>query len=965
MPGSRGSRVAALAAAALCLAALTAAPALAADNLPPEITVPGAQSVNEDTNLTLSGAGAISVTDPDADPDEIEISLSASNGVLTLATTSGLSITTGDGTSDPDIVFEGTLAEANAALSGLIYRGNQDYNGSDTIQVGADDLGHNGDPPAETDSDSVAITVNAVNDNPVNSLPATQTTNEDSSLTLSTGTGNLLSISDVDALPADDLRLTLNTTPTGSFPTGTMTLATTAGLTFTSGDGTGDQSMTFEGTLAEINAALDGMTFTPNQDMYGTGYGSGAGNIRVTTNDLGHNPAPAKLDSNDELAIHVNPVDNDPPTNHIVPGIGTYKNIPEELSLASGNQLEVRDLDDNELPTDQLEVSLSVTNGTMTFDNSVGFAALTFSDGDGTGDTTMTFTGDRSDITGAFDNGLTFTPDSGFTGTAQITMETEDLTNTPGPDQDVGDIQVDNPGDTVYYGGSKVTGTTTVPHVQAVLGRAELDGGGGANLVGGPTLADNPAGIAIDLVEEKIYWSVTHPSSGTTPRIYRANLDGSGSPEEFVTGNTSTPTGTAMNSTPSALVIDQTTRRLYWSSTDTTPPFDLASKAISYVSLDGPVPATSGGTVAVSTGTGSGGPRPFALDLANDRLFFGDTTGDAVGVAPIPGETGTNSRFTVTGATPSDPLGIAYNPDTNRLYWGNSTGDPQDERVRYADLNGTTSITGQVFDIGTSTGGGFRGMALDPAANRLYWGLTSGGGKIEHASLAGDGSDSGPVDLGDANHNNLDGVTLLKKPEPVSPPSVSGTPTPGSTLTCAAATWAADFVSGALYRMPRSTAFSWTRDGNAIAGANNSTYTPTETGTYKCVHSATNFAGTSTQESAAVSVVAGSNAVTIPDDAVDKSSKNGTATLTINVPGPGELQISGSGLQAGVAATTTITVTQAGPVVLKIRAKGKKKKRLNETGKVTVKPKITFTPTGGTTSSQTLKVKLKKKTGGR
>jgi hypothetical protein len=48
-------------------------------------------------------------------------------------------------------------------------------------------------------------------------------------------------------------------------------------------------------------------------------------------------------------------------------------------------------------------------------------------------------------------------------------------------------------------------------------------------------------------------------------------------------------------------------------------------------------------------------------------------------------------------------------------------------------------------------------------------------------------------------------------------------------------------------------------------------------------------------------------------------------------------------------------------VKLKIRAKGKQKAILNETGKVKVKPKITYTPTGGDPSTQSIKVKLKKK----
>ncbi len=43
---------------------------------------------------------------------------------------------------------------------------------------------------------------------------------------------------------------------------------------------------------------------------------------------------------------------------------------------------------------------------------------------------------------------------------------------------------------------------------------------------------------------------------------------------------------------------------------------------------------------------------------------------------------------------------------------------------------------------------------------------------------------------------------------------------------------------------------------------------------------------------------------------------------------------------------------------LLIKAKGKKKRKLNSTGKVKVKPKITYTPAGGRPITSSVKVKL-------
>jgi hypothetical protein len=92
--------------------------------------------------------------------------------------------------------------------------------------------------------------------------------------------------------------------------------------------------------------------------------------------------------------------------------------------------------------------------------------------------------------------------------------------------------------------------------------------------------------------------------------------------------------------------------------------------------------------------------------------------------------------------------------------------------------------------------------------------------------------------------------------------------------------------------------------------------------------------------------------------AIARNKKKGTATITATVPNPGELTAAGKGFK--VTAATISKAVGAGTAQLKIRAKGKKKATLNEAGKVKVKPKISFTPTGGTASTQTRKLKLKK-----
>jgi hypothetical protein len=96
-------------------------------------------------------------------------------------------------------------------------------------------------------------------------------------------------------------------------------------------------------------------------------------------------------------------------------------------------------------------------------------------------------------------------------------------------------------------------------------------------------------------------------------------------------------------------------------------------------------------------------------------------------------------------------------------------------------------------------------------------------------------------------------------------------------------------------------------------------------------------------------VVSPTNAFTI--GAITRNKKKGTATIKVSVPNEGGLGASGKG----------VTATLLGPPSrLLIRARGKKKKTLNETGKVKLKVAITYTPTGGDPNTQPVKVKLKK-----
>ena len=106
-------------------------------------------------------------------------------------------------------------------------------------------------------------------------------------------------------------------------------------------------------------------------------------------------------------------------------------------------------------------------------------------------------------------------------------------------------------------------------------------------------------------------------------------------------------------------------------------------------------------------------------------------------------------------------------------------------------------------------------------------------------------------------------------------------------------------------------------------------------------------------------------AVFVPDNTFNlggttRKKKKGTAALKVNIPNSGELTGSGKDLKVTGAAVISRTVTAPGDVKLTIRAKGKNLRKLNDTGKVEVTPKITYTPTGGDPSTQSRKLKLEK-----
>ncbi|MBX7105913.1 MAG: DUF4394 domain-containing protein [Gemmataceae bacterium] len=372
----------------------------------PVITGPASVTGTEDTKLTFTGGNAISINDSDLNGGELLVTLTATNGTLTLATLTGLTFVTGDGTADATMSFKGTQANVNAALLTLEYNPTLNFNGAATLTIDADDQGNTGTGGAKTSQKVVDLTIDAVNDGPTVTITGTFTTPEDTKFSFPTGS---IVIADVDA-GTDAIEVTLTIT------NGTISLADFSKLTFITGDGTDDSTMKFTGKLADINAAFDGLSFTPSLNSTATGV------LNVSVDDLGHNGTGGSLTGTGSASITVTAVNDSPTING-----PTSVSFDEDttFTFTGADLISISDVDAG---TGALKVSVSTTNGTLTLSGIVG---LTFTTGDGTGDASMTFTGTLSAINTAL-AGMKLAPVANFNGAATVTITADDQGNTGG-----------------------------------------------------------------------------------------------------------------------------------------------------------------------------------------------------------------------------------------------------------------------------------------------------------------------------------------------------------------------------------------------------------------------------------------------------------------------------------------------------------------------------------------------------
>ena len=260
----------------------------AVNDAPTASNLNAAETYTEDTALDLTD---IVVSDVDSANVTVTLTLSdVAAGSLSTATSGAVTSTFVGGV----WTASGAVSDVNILLAGVTFMPALDYNSNFTIATSVND----GVAAAVTGVKT--MTGAAVNDTPTMIFPGTvQTVNEDTPLVFSAANGNQIAIGDVDANGGDMLIDFISYN-------GTLTLNGTAGLTFTLGDGTADTSMRFTGSIAAINAAVDGLVFTPDAEF------SGGTNFQMWVNDQGNTGSGGpKLDTRAAL-ISVTPVNDVP-----------------------------------------------------------------------------------------------------------------------------------------------------------------------------------------------------------------------------------------------------------------------------------------------------------------------------------------------------------------------------------------------------------------------------------------------------------------------------------------------------------------------------------------------------------------------------------------------------------------------------------------------------------------------------
>ena len=237
---------------------------------------PGGLSVETSFTVTVTPGN----DDPTANGDVTSVVEDTAAGVV-------LNVLAND-TFAPDVGETLSVSGVTQGANGVVvnlgggqvrYTPNVNFSGTDSFSYSISD-GNGG-----TASAVVLVAVTPVNDPPTLAVPGAQTFLANTAKVIGG-----ISVSDIDVNQGNgQVRASL------SVQHGSLTLGSTGGLSFVSG-GNGTASMTFEGSLASVNAALNNLVYLGNVNYAGTGTISIAVDDRGNTGSGGILPAGGTID---------------------------------------------------------------------------------------------------------------------------------------------------------------------------------------------------------------------------------------------------------------------------------------------------------------------------------------------------------------------------------------------------------------------------------------------------------------------------------------------------------------------------------------------------------------------------------------------------------------------------------------------------------------------------------------------
>jgi VCBS repeat-containing protein len=348
----------------------------------PTVNATASDTGTEDTDLVYTHAQLLALVSA-TDADDLD-------AVLTIAITNvnNGSLIMAGGTGGLGTIFTFTPApNSNANLT-------FDYQVSDD----------NAPTPASSAIGTATVTINAINDAPVVTTSLTplnyaeQTRiNIDSALTLS----------DIDDSQINGATVSITN---GLVPSeDTLNFVNQFGITGNYNSTTGILTLTGTTSIANYETALRTIKYRNSSDAPDTTTRI----ISFVVDDGTNTSIPVTRD------IVINPR-NDAPQITAPLLETTPQNTGLVFSGANGNAISISDPD-----LGNVEITLTVTNGTLSLN---GIANLAFTSGSGIEDTTMTFSGNQTDINNALD-GLDFNPDNGFTGSEMLQIIVDDQGN--------------------------------------------------------------------------------------------------------------------------------------------------------------------------------------------------------------------------------------------------------------------------------------------------------------------------------------------------------------------------------------------------------------------------------------------------------------------------------------------------------------------------------------------------------